>query len=80
MGPWIRVKLKPMSAAGAQGPSGGELAGLAVLLAVAVVVPLLIGLAVDAALHSTPLFLLVGLTLGVTAAGFAVYTRFKRYL
>jgi F0F1-type ATP synthase assembly protein I len=63
-----------------QGPSGMELLGLAVLLAAAVVVPLVIGLVIDSAAHSAPTFLFIGLFLGVVAAIATVYTRFKRYL
>jgi F0F1-type ATP synthase assembly protein I len=63
-----------------QGPSGMELLGIAVLLAAAVVVPLLLGLAIDSAVHSAPIFFFIGLLLGVLAAIAVVYTRFKRYL
>ncbi len=57
-----------------------ELLGLALLLAAAVVVPLVLGLAVDAAAHTAPIFFFIGLVLGVIAAVATVYTRFKRYL
>jgi F0F1-type ATP synthase assembly protein I len=57
-----------------------ELLGNAVLIAAAVVVPLLLGLAVDAAAHSAPTFFFIGLVLGVIAAVATVYTRFKPYL
>ncbi|TMC03681.1 MAG: hypothetical protein E6J41_26720 [Chloroflexi bacterium] len=63
-----------------QGPSGMELLGLAVLLAAAVVVPLVLGLVIDSAAHSGPTFFFIGLFLGVVAAVATVYTRFKRYL
>jgi len=61
-------------------PSGGELAGLGVLLAVVVVLPLLIGAVVDSVAHTAPLLLFAGLVIGVIAGGAVVYTRFKRYL
>ena len=61
-------------------PSGGELAGLGVFLAVVVVGPLLIGAVLDNAIHTAPLLLLAGLALGIVAGGAVVYTRFKRYL
>jgi predicted ABC-type sugar transport system permease subunit len=61
-------------------PSGGELAGLGVFLAVVVVLPLLVGAVIDNAIHTTPLLLLAGLVLGIVAGGAVVYTRFKRYL
>jgi len=61
-------------------PSGGELAGLGVFLAAAVVLPLLIGAVVDNVLHTAPLLLFAGLAVGIVAGGVVVYTRFKRYL
>jgi len=57
-----------------------EFLGLAVLLAAAVVVPLVLGLVIDSAAHSGPTFFFIGLFLGVVAAIATVYTRFKRYL
>lgn len=57
-----------------------ELLGLGFLLAVAFILPLVIGLALDGATHSGPLFTFIGLFVGVTAAAAAVYTRFRRYL
>jgi F0F1-type ATP synthase assembly protein I len=65
---------------GGQGPSGMELFGLAFLLAAVFLVPLLLGLAIDGVVHSTPIFLLIGILLGVLGAGVTIYTRFKRYL
>jgi F0F1-type ATP synthase assembly protein I len=65
---------------GGQGPSGMELLGLAVLLAAVFVVPLIVGLVIDGAAHTTPVFLLVGILVGVIGATATVYTRFKRYL
>ena len=61
-------------------PSGGELAGLGVFLAVAVVLPLLIGGVLDSAIHTSPLFLFAGLVVGIVAGGAVVYTRFRQYL
>jgi F0F1-type ATP synthase assembly protein I len=57
-----------------------ELLGLGFLIAAAVVIPLLLGLVADTALRSAPVFLLIGLLLGVILAVATVYTRFKRYL
>jgi F0F1-type ATP synthase assembly protein I len=63
-----------------QTPSGAELAGLGVLLAVAVLLPLAVGAGLDAALHTSPLLLLVGLAVGVVLGAAAVWSRFRRYL
>jgi F0F1-type ATP synthase assembly protein I len=61
-------------------PSGGELAGLGVFLAAAVVLPLLAGAVLDNVIHTAPLLLFAGLVVGIVAGGAVVYTRFKRYL
>lgn len=60
-------------------PSGAELIGLGLLLAAAVVVPLVAGLVLDANLHTNPLGVVAGLMLGIVAAVSLVYVRFKRY-
>jgi len=61
-------------------PSGGELPGLGVFLAAAVVLPLLVGAVLDNVIHTAPLLLFAGLVIGIIAGGAVVYTRFKRYL
>ena len=61
-------------------PSGNELAGLAVLLAAVVVLPLILGLRADASFGTAPLGIILGLLLGIVAALAVVYVRFKRYL
>jgi len=53
---------------------------LGVLVAAAVIVPLVAGMALDGALRTGPGFLFGGLAVGIVAAGVTVYTRFKRYL
>jgi len=68
------------AAARSRAPSGGELAGLGVFLAAAVVLPLLIGAVLDSVIHTAPLLLFAGLVIGIIAGGAVVYTRFKRYL
>lgn len=69
-----------MSPAGPSSPSGTELLGVGGMVAGAVVVPLVAGLALDAALHTGPILTLVGLALGIVAAGATLFVRFRRYL
>ncbi len=70
-----------MASSPGQGPTGAELAGLGVALAVAFVVPFLLGVILDGALRTSPLFLFAGLLVGIGAAVAVVYTRYvKRYL
>ena len=59
---------------------GSELIGLGVFLAAAFVIPFVAGLALDAVTHTSPLFLFVGLVLGIAAATAGLYQRLKRYL
>jgi F0F1-type ATP synthase assembly protein I len=69
-----------MAPPSSEGPSGGELASLGVYLAAAVLLPLLGGIALDGVLRSTPVFLFVGLGVGILAAVAGFYVRLKRYL
>ncbi len=69
-----------MSTAGPGSPSGADLVGLGAMAAGAVIVPLVAGLALDGVLRTGPIFLVVGLALGIAAGGAAVYMRFRRYL
>lgn len=61
-------------------PSGGELAGLGVAIALTLLLPLAAGVGVDALLHSSPVGFLIGLLLGIIAAIAFVVMQFRRYL
>lgn len=65
---------------GVRGPSGSELAGLSIFLAASFLIPFVGGLVLDALLHTSPLFLFIGLVVGIGAAIAAVYGRLRRYL
>jgi len=67
-----------MASSPSQGPSGAELAGLGVLLAAAFVAPMVLGVVLDGALRTSPLFVFVGLALGILAAVAVVYVRYVR--
>jgi F0F1-type ATP synthase assembly protein I len=62
------------------GPSGNQLFGLGVLLASALVVPLLIGVGVDTLFHSSPIGAVIGLFLGIAASIAVAVGQFRRYL
>ena len=68
-----------MKPGAAKGPTGFELMGLGALLAGALLAPLIVGFAISALLDS-PLWVFLGLFVGIGAAGFALYKRFKQYL
>lgn len=62
------------------GPRGSELVGLGIFIAAAFVIPFVAGLALDAMTHTSPLFLFVGLVVGIAAAAVGLYARLRRYL
>jgi F0F1-type ATP synthase assembly protein I len=61
-------------------PSSGDYLSLGGALAGAFLVPLLAGIGVDAAARTGPLFLMIGLGLGILGAAATAYVRFKRFL
>lgn len=64
---------------GERGPKGSELLGLGIFIAGAFVLPLVGGLAIDALVHTSPLFLFLGFIVGIVAAGGGLYSRLRRY-
>lgn len=67
-----------MASSPSQGPSGAELAGLGVMLAAAFVAPMVLGVVLDGVLRTSPLFVFVGLAVGILAAVAVVYARYVR--
>ncbi|HEY8673423.1 MAG TPA: AtpZ/AtpI family protein [Candidatus Dormibacteraeota bacterium] len=48
-------------------------------IAVALIVPLFLGVGVDLLLHSSPIGVLGGLLVGIGAACYVAFSQFKRY-
>ena len=61
-------------------PTGSDLAGMGAGLAIAFLVPFFAGLGIDAEAHTGPVFLLIGLALGILSAVVFGYVRFKRFI
>jgi hypothetical protein len=61
------------------GISYADMLGLGVSLAVAVVIPLLLGLWLGGAAGAQTVGVLAGVALGIVAAGFVLYLRLRRY-
>ena len=59
------------------GPTGGDLAGVGVYLAAAVLLPVLGGAVLDNVFHRAPLFVLVGLGVGLVAGAAAVWLKVR---
>lgn len=58
-------------------PTGADLAGIGMYFAGAVLVPLLLGVYVDSRFHTAPLWVLVGLFVGLAGAGAAVWLKVR---
>ncbi len=61
-------------------PTSSDLIGVGVGLAVAFLVPFFAGLGIDAVAHTGPVFLLIGLALGIVSAVAFGFVRFKRFI
>jgi F0F1-type ATP synthase assembly protein I len=61
------------------GPDLATLLGLGVALAAYLVVGLGLGWLADSLLGTIPIFIMVGLALGVVGAGFHVYVQLKKF-
>ena len=59
------------------GPTGADMAGIEIYFAAAVLLPLLGGVALDRVLHTAPVFVLVGLVVGLVAGGAAVWLKVR---
>ncbi|TMF68704.1 MAG: hypothetical protein E6I06_03440 [Chloroflexi bacterium] len=53
------------------------MAGIGIYFAAAVLLPLLGGVALDRVLHTAPVFVLVGLVVGLVAGGAAVWLKVR---
>jgi F0F1-type ATP synthase assembly protein I len=69
-----------MAPDGSQSPSGGELLGLGGAIAGAMIVPLVAGALIDGALRTGPIFLIIGVAVGIVGASVTAILRIKRYL
>jgi F0F1-type ATP synthase assembly protein I len=68
-----------MSPTPSSGPSGGDLAGLGMYLAAVVLLPLLGGVALDKAWHTAPVFVLIGLFVGLAAGAAGVWLKVREF-
>jgi F0F1-type ATP synthase assembly protein I len=57
--------------------TGSDLAGIGLYLAGAVLVPLIGGVFLDNVLHTAPVFVLIGLFVGLVAGGIAIWLKVR---
>ncbi len=61
------------------GPTGGDMAGIGVYFAASVLLPLLAGVGLDSWLHTGPVFVLIGLFVGLVAGGLAIWIKVREF-
>ena len=59
------------------GPTGADLAGIGIFFAASVLLPLLGGVALDNWLHTAPVFVLVGLVVGLAAGAAGIWLKVR---
>jgi ATP synthase protein I len=62
-----------------QGPTGADMAGVGFYFAGAVLIPILGGVGLDAAFHTSPVFVLIGLFVGLAAGAAAVWLKIREF-
>jgi F0F1-type ATP synthase assembly protein I len=62
-----------------QGPTGADMAGVGFYFAAAALLPILGGVGLDAAFHTSPVFVLIGLVVGLVAGGAAVWLKIREF-
>lgn len=62
-----------------QGPSGADMAGVGIYFAAATLLPILGGVALDGWLRTSPVFVLVGLFVGLAAGAAAVWLKIREF-
>jgi F0F1-type ATP synthase assembly protein I len=62
-----------------QGPTGADMAGVGIYFAAAVLLPILGGVALDGVFKSSPVFVLVGLFVGLAAGAAAVWLKIREF-
>ena len=58
-------------------PSVSDLAGIGIYLAAAVLLPIVGGVALDKALHTAPVFVLIGLFVGLVAGAAGIWLKVR---
>ncbi len=61
------------------GPTGADMAGIGIYLAAAVLLPLLGGVALDKVFNTAPVFVLLGLLVGLVAGGAAIWLKVREF-
>ena len=66
-----------MAPTSSPGPTGADMAGIGIYLAAAVLLPIIGGVALDKALKTAPVFVLVGLFVGLVAGAAGIWLKVR---
>ncbi|HKW58512.1 MAG TPA: AtpZ/AtpI family protein [Candidatus Dormibacteraeota bacterium] len=62
-----------------EGPTVADMAGIGIYFAASVLLPLLGGVALDSVLHTAPVFVLVGLVVGLAAGAAGIWIKVREF-
>ncbi len=62
-----------------EGPTPTDMAGIGIYFAACVLLPLLGGVALDNVLHTAPVFVLVGLVVGLAAGATGIWLKVREF-
>ena len=60
-------------------PTGADMAGIGIYFAGSVLLPLLAGVGLDSWLHTGPVFVLIGLFVGLVSGGVAIWLKVREF-
>ncbi len=61
------------------GPTGADMAGIGIYFAAAALLPIIGGALLDGAFHTSPLFVIVGLVVGLAAGAAAIWLKVREF-
>ncbi|HSS94998.1 MAG TPA: AtpZ/AtpI family protein [Candidatus Dormibacteraeota bacterium] len=68
-----------MARPSSSGPTGADVAGIGFYFAGSVLLPLLAGVGLDSWLHTGPVFVLIGLLVGLVLGGVAIWLKVREF-
>ena len=61
------------------GPTGADMAGIGIYFAAAALLPIIGGVLLDGWLHTSPVFVLIGLVVGLAAGAAAIWLKVREF-
>jgi ATP synthase protein I len=61
------------------GPTGADMAGIGIYFAGAALLPIIGGVFLDGVFHTSPVFVIIGLVVGLAAGGAAIWLKVREF-